>query len=118
MDLSECDGFYFLPGEEEGDLQLKYFSFADELSGGKKLGGNGVADTWMIAFFRKDEDGSPIFDETMEAIFYDPKTYIAQLAGTGLYGCMLRKTDKSVKWFNDYLKSIKESFTILKSLNK
>jgi len=118
MDLSECDGFYFLPGEEEGDLQLKYFSFTDELSGGKKLGGSDVADTWMIAFFRKDEDGSPIFDESMEAIFYDPKTYIAQLAGTGLYGCMLRKTDKSVKWFNDYLKNIKESFTILKSLNK
>lgn len=118
MDSSEYDGFYFLPGEDEGDLYLKYFSFTDELAGGKKLGGNGVGDTWMVAFFRKDKDGSPIFDDTMEAIFYDPIKYITQLAGSGLYGCMLRKTDKSVKWFDNYLKSMKESFTILKSIQK
>ena len=118
MDVSEYDGFYFLPGEEDDELHLKYFSFTEELSGGKKIGGNGVADTWMIAFFRKAEDGSPIFDDTLEAIFYDPVTYITQLAGTGLYGCMLRKTDKSVRWFNNYLKSIKESFIILKSVKK
>lgn len=118
MNSSEYDGFYFLPGDEEGDLTLKYFNFTDDLADGKKIGGNGVADTWMIAFFRKDENGSPVYDEHFEAIFYDPKTYIAQLAGSGLYGCMLRKTDKSVKWFNDYLKSIRESFIIIKSLNK
>lgn len=118
MNSSEYDGFYFLPGDEDGDLNLKYFNFTDDLANGKKIGGNGFADTWMIAFFRKDENGSPVYDEHFEAIFYDPKTYIAQLAGSGLYGCMLRKTDKSVKWFNDYLKSIKESFIIIKSLNK
>ena len=118
MDSSEYDGFYFLPGPEEGDLHLKYFSFDGALAGGKKLGGNGIADTWMIAFFRKAEDGSPIFDETMEAIFYDPQTYITQLAGTGLYGCMLRKTDKSVKWFNDYLDKVKNRVTILKLKSK
>lgn len=118
MDSSEYDGFYFLPGPEEGDLQIKYFSFTEELANGRKLGGNGVGDTWMVAFFRKSEDGTPIFDDTIEAIFYDPQTYVTQLAGAGLYGCMLRKTDKSVKWFNDYLKSIKESFIILKSLKQ
>ena len=118
MHVSKYDGFYFLPGESSDDLLLKYFSFNNELQGGKKLGGNGEADTWMIAFFRKGEDGSPIFDDTLEAIFYDPVTYISQLAGMGLYGCMLRKTDKSVKWFNHYLKTMKESFTILKSFNK
>jgi hypothetical protein len=99
------DGFWFLPCEEEG-LNLSFFSFKDEYGGGTPIGGNQLGDNYHLAFFRENEEGLPEFDDAFEAILGDPESYIKNLVGAGLYGCVVRKTTKTGKWFDDYLKSV------------
>jgi len=99
------DGFWFLPCEEEG-LNLSFFTFKDEYGGGTPIGGNQIGDNYHLAFFKENEEGLPEFDDAFEAILGDPKTYIKNLVGAGLYGCVVRKTTKTGKWFDDYLKSV------------
>lgn len=99
----EYDGFYFLPGDEDDEIKFQFFTLQDEFADGKPQDNTSVGDCFHIAFFKSDKEGNPIFDDTFEAIFACPTTYIKNLIGMDLYGCMLRKTDKSVKWFNDYL---------------
>jgi hypothetical protein len=99
------DGFWFLPCEEEG-LNLSFFTFKDEYGGGTPIGGNQLGDNYHLAFFRENEEGLPEFDDAFEAILGDPESYIKNLVGAGLYGCVVRKTTKTGKWFDDYLKSV------------
>ena len=99
------DGFWFLPCEEEG-LNLSFFTFKDEYGGGTPIGGNQLGDNYHLAFFKKNEEGLPEFDDAFEAILGDPESYIKNLVGAGLYGCVVRKTTKTGKWFEDYLKSV------------
>jgi hypothetical protein len=114
MDTTKFDGFFFTPTEED-QLKLSFFEFNDdEYSDGIPLDSNSIGDTYHIAFFKPDDDGIPVFDESFEAIFADPVTYINGLVGTDLFGCILRKTTKSAKWFNDYLTKAKESVTMFK----
>jgi len=99
------DGFWFLPCDEEG-LNLSFFSFKDEYGGGTPIGGNQLGDNYHLAFFKENEKGMPEFDDAFEAILGDPESYIRNLVGAGLYGCVVRKTTKTGKWFDDYLKSV------------
>ena len=99
------DGFWFLPCEEEG-LNLSFFTFKDEYGGGTPIGGNQIGDNYHLAFFKENEEGLPEFDDAFEAILGDPESYIKNLVGAGLYGCVVRKTTKTGKWFDDYLKSV------------
>jgi hypothetical protein len=99
------DGFWFLPCEEEG-LNLSFFTFKDEYGGGTPIGGNQLGDNYHLAFFKENEEGMPEFDDAFEAILGDPESYIKNLVGAGLYGCVVRKTTKTGKWFDDYLKSV------------
>jgi hypothetical protein len=99
------DGFWFLPCEEEG-LNLSFFTFKDEYGGGTPIGGNQMGDNYHLAFFKENEEGLPEFDDAFEAILGDPESYIKNLVGAGLYGCVVRKTTKTGKWFDDYLKSV------------
>jgi len=105
------DGFWFLPCEEEG-LNLSFFSFKDEYGGGTPIGGNQLGDNYHLAFFKENEEGLPEFDDAFEAILGDPESYIKNLVGAGLYGCVVRKTTKTGKWFNDYLTSVKDSVIV------
>ena len=106
----EYDGFYFLPGEEDDELSLKFFQFDGSLAEAKKVDSQSkIGDLWHIAFFTKDEEGLPVFDETFEAIFADPEVYVRNLCGTGLYGCVLRKTDKSANFFENYLNKFRKN---------
>lgn len=116
MHPSEYDGFYFLPTDDDDDEGLKfaYFNFKDEMAGGVKEGHTSVGDFYHIAMFRKGEDGYPELDDNFEAIFADPTVYVEGLVGSGLYGCVVRKTDKSGKWWEDYLKKALGSVMILK----
>ncbi|MCX8482005.1 MAG: hypothetical protein ORN50_00375, partial [Crocinitomicaceae bacterium] len=97
---------WFLPTEEDDELNLAYFTFQEPYADGKKVGNSEIGDIYHIAFFKKDEEGQPIFDDAFEAILGDPKTYVNNLRGAGLYGCIVRKTDKSVNWFDNYLKDV------------
>lgn len=108
------DGLYFLPGDEDNELMISYFDFKDEMAGGVPQESTSVGDKWHIAFFKRDAGGQPAFDDSFEAIFADPAIYINNLVGANVYGCIVRKTDKSEKWFNNYLKRTMETLTIRK----
>ena len=99
------DGFWFLPCDEEG-LNLSFFTFKDEYGGGTPIGGNQIGDNYHLAFFKENEEGLPEFDDAFEAILGDPESYVKNLVGAGLYGCVVRKTTKTGKWFEDYLTSV------------
>ena len=101
--LNPHDGIFFLPGEDDDEMCLEFFNFKDDMAGGTLVEANEIGPKYHIAFFRKDEEGNPVFDEHFEAIFGDPEAYLTKLTGCGLYGCMVKKTTKSAKWFEDYL---------------
>lgn len=103
MEPKSFDGFYFLPGLDDDSLGFQYFNLKDEFDNGKPINGTSIGDMYHIAFFSRDEDGSPVFDDAFEAILADPSIYIQGLIGANIYGCVLRKTDKSDGWFNNYL---------------
>ena len=105
------DGFWFLPCDEEG-LNLSFFTFKDEYGDGDPIGGNQLGDNYHLAFFKENEEGLPEFDDAFEAILGDPESYIKNLVGAGLYGCVVRKTTKTGKWFEDYLTSVKDSVIV------
>lgn len=108
MEKIEYDGFYFLPGEEDDDLNLAFFKFNEDTDYGKPIESSHMGDKFHIAFFKQDEYGFPFFDEQFEAIFADPEVYIKNFTGSRMYGCMLRKTEKSDIWWKEYIdKAIK-----------
>jgi hypothetical protein len=111
---TEFDGIYFLPGEEEGELVISYFDFKSEMAGAKSIEGTPLGPKYHIAFFKRGEDGLPAFDDSFEAILTCPKVYIESLAGVGVYGCAVKKTEKSQKWFDDYLTRTVGHITIKK----
>ncbi len=112
----EYDGIYFLPGDEDNELVISCWEFKanTEYAGAKPIGGSKIGHMYHIAFFRKGEDGSPVYDDHYEAILGDPEAYIKNLTGAGLYGCLLKKTDKSGKWFDEYLKRALSYVTLKK----
>jgi hypothetical protein len=112
----DYDGFYFLPPDDENlvGLQFQFFKFKDEYKGGTPIESSSVGDKFHVAFFRKNENGEPEFDDSFEGIFADPVVYVQNLMGTDIYGCFCRKTDKSEKWFVDYLTKTTKSVTIRK----
>lgn len=110
MSKEEYDGFYFLPGDEDGDLNIAYFKFkSGEQFGGDPIETSPMGNKYHIAFFRKDEEGNPMFDDAFEAVFADPSIYIKQLVGGNLYGCVLKKTEKSTEWWDEYLTRAKKT---------
>ena len=116
MKPKEYDGFYFVPHGETGeDLEFKFFKFNDnEMATAEPVGTTAIGDTYHIAFFKQDEKGFPKFDDSYEAVFADPQIYVQGLAGSGLYGCVLRKTEKSGQWFQDYLAGLQPDVIIKK----
>lgn len=99
------DGFYFVPTYDdfEESYQLAFFNFKEEMANAEPVETSNVGDKFHLAFFTQDEHGAPVFDDSFEAILSDPIVYINNLVGTGLSGCICRKTDKSDSWFTDYL---------------
>jgi len=119
---SDFDGVYFMPGEEDDELILSFFDFKDDMANGKPIEVSKSGHMYHIAFFKKNENNRPVFDDAFEAILIDPATWITNLAGAGVYGCAVKKTDKSDAWFDDYLKKtvghvkIREMISCLKSI--
>lgn len=119
---SEYDGIYFLPGDNDDELVISFFDFRQDMAGGKPIESTQIGYKYHIAFFKRDEKGKPKFDDTFEAILADPAIWISNLAGAGVYGCAVKKTDKSSDWFDDYLKKtmgydkIREMIGTLKSV--
>jgi hypothetical protein len=108
---SEYDGIFFTPGEEDGSLKIEYFTLNDEYKC-EPIESTVVGHKYHIAFFKLVEEGVVTFDEHFEAIFADPTTYIEGLAGHNIFGTVLRKTEKSGKFWENYLTTIKKVDTI------
>lgn len=113
---TEYDGIYFLPGQEDDEMVLSYFDFKNEMADGQPIEGTKIGHKYHIAFFKKDEEGNPVFDDAFEAILSDPEVYLKNLTGAGVFGCVIRKTEKSSKWFEDYLKKVFGHITIKKMM--
>lgn len=103
MDKGEYDGFYFLPGDDEYEINLAYFKFKEDIWNSQPIEFSSLGDKYHIAFFKRDVNGDPMFDEEFEAIFADPSVYVKGLVGCKLYGCVLRKTKDSHTWWQEYL---------------
>lgn len=113
MQPKEYDGFYFTPAEHDNELNITFFDFKSEVEKGDPICNTSIGDCWHIAFFRQTENGLPYFDEAFDAILSDPTVYVKNLLGANLYGCIVRKTEKSQKWFDDYLHNAKEHVKML-----
>ena len=103
---NEYDGLYFLPNPDDpSGFIIDYFKLkGKEYKNQKKIDARPHGDCWHVMLIEKDGNGMPKLEEPFEAILYDPDTYIDNFLGTDVYGCILRKTDKSGKWVEDYLK--------------
>lgn len=99
------DGIYFVPPDDDSKgMKFMFFDLSENYNG-TKIDNTDVGDCWYIAFV-KDKDGSPVYEEHFEAIFADPMTYLRNLIGANRYGCIVRKTEKSGKWFEAYLDNL------------
>ncbi len=107
------DGIYFLPGDSDEELNLAYFNLKEEEFKGEPIDTNSIGDMYHIAFFKWSDGGEPVFDGHFEAILADPSIYLKNLIGADVYGCVLRKTENSAKWWQDYLTRTKNSCTMI-----
>ena len=107
------DGFYFLPTESDNEMQLAFFKVKEGVLG-QPVKTNSIGDMFHVAFFRKDDEGKPVFDEEFEAIFSDPKVYVKNLLGSNIYGAFLRKSENSGEFWKEYLDDAKSKCKISK----
>ena len=108
--MEEYDGFFFYPQYDEDihvDYKIEAFVFNEKKLKSKKIEFTEIGDKYYIAFFKFDKETILKFDEDFEAIFVDPLIYVKNLIGSNLYGCMVRKTSKSGKWFKGFLTDFK-----------
>lgn len=105
-DMENYDGFYFIPSlddDDEDTYKLAFFNLKEESANGVAVDSSEMGDMYHMCFFKSTEEGAPIFDDAFEAILADPVVYVSNLTGSGLGGCILKKTDKSEKWWTEYL---------------
>lgn len=104
-EMNKFDGFYFVPDYDdyEGNYKLAFFHFKEEWTMASPVETSEMGYKYHMAFFKEDEEGMPQFDDAFEAILSDPLVYIKNLVGTGLSGCIVKKTEKSENWWTEYL---------------
>ena len=106
-EAKDFDGFYILPHrDDDNGLKLSFFDFTDDFEKGEKIEHTSLGDKYHVIFLRQGEDGHPELDDHFEAIFADPEVYVKGLLGANIYGCMVRKTENSWKWVEEYLKRL------------
>ena len=112
------DGIFFLPDDNDDDsVVISHFTFKEEYADGVPTDFTSVGDMFHVAFFVEDDDGLPKLDGAFEAIFGDPTAYVKNLVGAKVFGCLVRKTNKSQKWFDDYLTDIQKTVMIKKMIS-
>jgi hypothetical protein len=112
------DGFYFAPIEDEDseqeDLKLTFFELLDDDLLNEPTEKYDLGNKFLMIFFKTDDEGMPFLDETTEAILSDPEVYIQNIVGTGLFGCIVRKTPRALKFVEEYIKSSNKIFEKLR----
>jgi hypothetical protein len=104
------DGFYFhfpradqLEEDEESDDRMSYFKIAsDKTLPNVPTEKHPIGNKFLMAFLKFDDENKPVFDETVEAILADPVVYAQNLQGSGLFGCIVRKTPRGEAWFDKH----------------
>ena len=106
-EAKDYDGFYILPHRDDDDgLKLSFFDFTDDFEKGEKIEHTSLGDKYHVIFLTQGKDGHPELNDHFEAIFADPEVYVKGLLGANIYGCMVRKTENSWKWVEEYLKRL------------
>ena len=111
--MSEFDGFFFTPGDNDNQIDLSFFRIKSREMG-QPIESTKMGDMFHVAFFRKGETGHPEFDDEFEAIFADPEVYVKNLIGANVYGTFLRKTEHSGTYWKEYLDDAKKKCSIIK----
>ena len=113
------DGVYFFPDPDiPGNMAQDWFQLkGEEYENQVKIGGTSHGDLFHVSFIGKDKLGFPAIEQTFEAVFSDVDTYLKGLAGSDVHGVILRKTDKSAKWMEDYKTGISKNVKIQKLYN-
>jgi hypothetical protein len=113
---TEYDGFFFLPHETEEEYGIKYefFRLPEKYGGKVAVQASATDDTYHIIFVKKNEMELPEFDDSFCAILKDPVIYVNGLIGANIFGCIVRKTEKSGKWVEEYLTEMKEKINMKK----
>lgn len=107
------DGLYFLPNTDDpSGFIIDYFVLKGEYYKDQKPDGDG--NMYYISLIEKDRTGMPSIGDFFVAKLLDPDVYINNFLGTGIYGCIVRKTDKSGKWVEDYLNKAKNNVKLQK----
>lgn len=113
MDI-EPDGFYFVP-DGDGGYEIQTFFYSEDSTISKvSAGATDLGHQYHIAFFYDDENGQPKFDETFDAIFTHPLTYVKTLLGSKYYGVIARKTENSAEWFQRFVNELIQKFEVIK----
>ena len=113
-EMDGYDGLIFLPSSDTEDTQeFRYIKYKEDF--GAPIEGSEAGDKYHVALFTRGEDGEFDFDDTFEAIFSDPMVYAKGLLGSGTFGTIVRKQEKTTEWFKDYLTDLIYSVKILKS---
>lgn len=103
--IKNYDGFVIVPENLE-ESKIVYFNINDGREKGVPVENTELGDMYHVVCFKMNSDNSDIeFDDTFEAIFIDPVYYAKRLLPY-FYCMVVRKTDISVVWFEDYLKDL------------
>ena len=58
MQTTTFDGFFFTPGDEDGELELSFFDYNEEnLKNAEKVENTAYGDKYHIAFFKPNDEG-------------------------------------------------------------
>ena len=110
------DGLCFVP-EDDDSAKIVYFSLKEGNNHGKPIENSCIGDMFHVVLFKHNkEDGEMVYDDTFEAIFSDPEQYGKNLL-PNFYAFFVRKTEKSVKWFEEYMRDLMER-TVLYQMRK
>lgn len=95
----QYDGFTIVPDDDPIHSKIVFFELDEESKKGTPIENSELGDMYHVVLFKGENFD---FDETFEAIFVDPVHYAKRLL-PNFYCMFVRKTDKSVKWFEEYL---------------
>lgn len=102
-ETEKYDGFTIVPDGDFNVSKIVFFELDDESKNGTPIENTELGDMYHVVIFRMNKEKTDIeYDETFEAIFVDPVFYAKRLLPT-FYCTFIRKTNKSVKWFEEYL---------------
>lgn len=111
------DGFTIVPDGEYGNSKIVFFELGDDAKNGTPIENSELGDMFHVVIYKFNKEQNDIeFDDTFEAIFVDPVHYAKRLL-PNFYCTIIRKTNTSVKWFEDYLTDL-FGRVILKKLKK